>query len=253
MLPLLALGGALGLGGTLLSGKSGDRTRKRLEALANEPGVDYQGLSREALGSQLGLLPQAERLSGETARINQANLLGMEEASLPGVGAARQSALTNALSFLGDDAQWLQGVQRRGAAMGIGRGLGGSAASQIGMLRLSDQESQQRRVTGAGLLQNLIASLRIAQSPGVESFFGPSANQVVGLRSQERAQRMGLLGQAYQVPGMTASFGSFLSGVGGQMAGLGAGLMMGGGGAGGSGGGGFGPQSRPGGYVTPLG
>jgi hypothetical protein len=240
--PLAIVGGLMQAGGTFLKGRAGDIARKRLESIANTPGLDIGGLSREAtrqaLGLQLETLPQAEKVASEAARINQAALLAQEEAALPGAKSARQTALENVLSFLGDDKQWLEGIQRRGAALGLGRGLGGSSAARIGQLKLSDVESQQRKTLGAGLLGQLLGSLRIADTPGVQAFMAPTASSMVGttlnIRGQERAQRMNLLAQGAGIPGQTAAWGNALFEAGGMLAGAGMMGMMGGGAAGGS-------------------
>ncbi len=225
----MALGMTLGPIGAYLQGRAGDITRKRIEDIANTPGLDIGGLSseatRQALALQLETLPQAEKLTSESARINQAALLAQEEAALPGAKAARQTALENAMSFLGEDQAWLQGLQRRGAALGLGRGLGSSAAARIGTLKLSDTESMQRKIAGSGLLSQLLGSLRIANTPGVQAFMAPTASTMVGttlnIRGQERQQRMNLLAQSAGIPGMTGSFGNFLMSLGGMSYGAG--------------------------------
>lgn len=226
-------GAGLGAIGGFLQGRAGDIVRSRLENIANTPGVDIGAATGESLSNMDRYLPEATALSGSLSKANQANLLAEEEMALPGAGAARQKNLSAINNLFADDAEWLAGVQRRGAAMGVGRGLFGSGAAQVGTLRLSDQERNQRTQLGTGLLGSLLGSLRIANTPGVQAFLGPSPSETVSLRSGERTQRMNYLAQAAGVPGMTGAFGSYLSSVGGMLTGAGALGMMGGGGMGG--------------------
>lgn len=229
---LLVAGVVTGAGGALLKGRAGDLYRKRVLDIAETPGLDVDKLSREALTGQLDRFDLSSDLAARTARANQAGLLGQEEASLPGLGAARQRGLETVLSFLGEDRDWLAGIQRRGAALGLGRGFGGSPAAQMGTLRLSDTESMARKQTGLGMLGALISSMRIANSPGVQAFLGPSSSDLINIRGQERVQKMNLLTQAAGIPGQTAAWAGYLSGVGGMLAGMGSGGFMGGGGGG---------------------
>lgn len=228
-----AAGLLLGAGGAFLSGRANDLARKRLESAAELPGVDTGALTGEALRDQLKYLPQASEVAGKVSAANQAALNAQEEAALPGVGAARAGALTSINQLFADDASWLEGVQRRGAALGLSSGLFGSQAGQLRTLRLSDTEKLARTQLGTGLLGSLIGSMRLANSPGVQSFLGPTANQLIDLRSQERARKQQLLAQAAGIPGQTAAWGNYLTQTGGALTGMG--LMSMGGGLGGGG------------------
>jgi hypothetical protein len=244
-----ALGIVSGGAGAYLKGRAGDIKRKALTNVANTPGLDTGTITGQALGDDAKYLAQASGLSGDISAANQAQLLAREEAALPGAGAARQKELASIMQLFSDDKEWLTGVQRRGAALGVGRGLFGGGAGQIATLRLSDQEKAQRTQLGSGLLGGLLSTLRIAQTPGVQAFLGPSPTELVGIRGGERTQRMNLLGQAAGVPGMTAEMGSWLSNMGGTLFSAGTGAMggMGGGFGGGgtaSGGGGGGGGVR---------
>lgn len=226
-----AAGLILGAGGAFLEGRSNDIARNRLENAAEMPGVDTGALTEEALRDQLKYLPQGTELADKISTENQRILQKQEEAALPGVGAARSKALGRISSLFDEDSQWLQGVQRRGAALGLSSGLFGSQAGQLRTLRLGDQESQARTQLGTGLLGSLIGSMRLASSPGVQSFLGPNPNQLIGIRSQERAARQQLMAQAAGIGGQTAAWGKYLNNVGGAL--LGGGMIGGGGGGGG--------------------
>lgn len=218
-------------------GKSNKKKQNQLEALANRPGIDTGAITEQSLADMERLLPRAAKLAAETGNLDQARLMAQEELALPGAGAARAKDLEAINRLFADDKEWLAGVQRRGAAFGLGRGLGGSQAAQIGTLRLSDQESMQRTQLGTGLLAGLLGTLRISQSPGVAAFLGPDAKQLAGIRSNERSASMGIEAGAIQQPGMTDALAGFGSSLGGMAFGVGLGgwgnkLMEGGGGSG---------------------
>lgn len=227
------VGALIAAGGAFLEGRAGDIARDRLKKAAKLPGVDTGALTEEALRDQLKFMPLSKDLAGQISSGNQSNLLSMEEQALPGSGAARGEALNRILSLFSDDAKWLEGVQRRAGALGVRSGLFGSQAGQIGALRLSDTESQKRMQLGSGLLAQLLSTLRIANTPGIQDFLGPTPTQLIGVRSQERAAKQQLLAQAAGIPGQTGAWGSYLSTVGGALMGQSMGSQPDSGGGGG--------------------
>lgn len=222
-----AAGLVLGLGGAFLGGRAGDQMKKKLKDIANMPGVDTGAVTDEALTDLLASMGKAGEVSAGVSELNQAQLLAREEMALPGLGAAREKALGRISSMFGEDAEWLRGVQRRGAALGLSSGLFGSQAGQLQTLRLGDRESMARTQLGTGLLSSLIGSMRIADSPGAQAFLGPTPTQLIGLRSQERAQKQSILLQRAGVPGQTASWANYLNQTGGLLTGAGAQGMAG--------------------------
>ena len=251
---MAAAGGALKIAGDLTKGFVAEDARDDVKKIAETPGIDVDALTGEALAMQLKYLPPGSELSKRISTINQANLNAQEESALPGVGAARQKALGGIMGLFSEDSEWLKGLKRRGAALGLSSGLRGSAAGQIGALRLSDQESMARKQLGTSLLGSLISSMRIANTPGVQSFLGPNSSDLINIRSQERAQKMNILLGRAKMPTMMSTYADSMSEAGGMLMGAG---MMGGmsggsstGGTGGWSGGGIssGPGSATGGW-----
>lgn len=245
---MAAAGLLLGAGGAFLGGKAGDIVRDRLNDIAKTPGLDTGKITGQALDDELKYLDRASQVASGVSKANQAALTAQEEAALPGVGASRQNALGRINSLFADDQAWLEGVQRRGAALGLSSGLFGSQAGQIRTLKLSDQEQMQRTQLGTGLLSSLIGGLRIADSPGVQNFLSPTPNQLINIRGQERAQKMAYEAQAAGVPGQTAAWGNYLTQTGGLLTGAGA-MSLGGGFGGGAGA----SSSSAGGAVNSMG
>lgn len=224
-------GALLQAGGTWLQGNANDIARRRVEHAANLEGVDTSKLTGQALTDEEKYLAQATRVSAGVSAANQAQLTAQEETALPGAGAARGTALTDILKLFSDDKEWLQGVERRGAAMGLTMGTGGTQAGQIGTLRLSDREKMDRTKFGTGLLGSLLGTLRLANSPGVQTFLPPDAARLIDIRSQERAAQQQLLAKAGGMPGATAAWAQYFKEQGAMLEGAGMG-SMGGGGAG---------------------
>lgn len=238
-----AVGLGIGLIGTALGAGEADRARKEALAVANTPGIDFAGLTGEALRGYGANLGAATGLAGQLSAANQAQLNAQEEAALPGVGLARQQALGRIQGLFADDAAWLKGVQRRGAALGLSSGLFGSQAGQISTLRLSDREQMARTQLGTGLLGSLIGGMRLANTPGVQAFLGPSISEQLNQRAGERSQKMNIMLGRASMPTSTGAWGQGLQQLGGALMGVG---MTGGFSSVGGGGVGYsGPGSAP--------
>lgn len=233
----MAVGAATGAGGAFLKGRSGDIKRKRLENIANTPGLDIQNISRDALANQQKLLPQAQGLVRSEAEGRQNLLNDLTDMSLPGFSEARGRGMEIATDYLNNpfSQEDLRAVQHNSAVQALSGGFGGS--SRHGHLlgaKLYDT-GQARKQAGLQWLQALRGISPIAQPTSAFAFTGPDANTWLDVRGRERTQKLGMLGQASQIGGQTEAFGDYLSGMGGSIMGMGGGMMggMGGGGGGG--------------------
>ncbi len=240
----LIVGGAMDTIGTAIMAGGADKRKREAKALANTPGVDITGTTGQALEGYEQNYAKAAAISRKVSESNQAQLLAQEEQSLPGLGDARKEALGRIRGLFSEDSEWLRGVQRRGAALGLSSGLFGSGAGQLQTLHLSDQEQMQRTQLGTGLLGSLIGSMRIANSPGAQAFLGPSPSEQVATRSNERALRLQMLSGANAMPNYWETWGQRFQQVGATLAGadvgaqsMGTGGTMSGSGAFGGGGG----------------
>lgn len=236
---MFGVGGAMHIAGTVIGANEADDRRDRMKEIAETPGLDFGDITGSALSDYEGYLPRSAALSGKLGLANQQSIGAMEEAALPGVGAARQKALGRISGLFDEDSAWLRGIQRRGAALGLSSGLRGSQAGQLQTLRLSDQEQMQRTHLGTGLLGSLIGSMRMANTPGAQAFLGPSISEQLNQRANERREKMAYMAAMEGMPtGMEVYSGSLKevgasfmgSSMGGGM--IGGGGMMGGGGAG---------------------
>lgn len=188
---------------TIFNSFEQDKRVQALKDIANTPGLNFDALTAGALAGYNQNFDAASALSSRLSTANQAQLNAQQEQALPGTAAARASNLAAITGLFGNDAAWLKGVQRRGAALGLSSGLGASQAGQLATLHLSDQEQMQRTALGTGLLGSLLSGVKLANTPGVQAFLGPSIADQVAIRGQERAQRMaGLTGATMQPTGM---------------------------------------------------
>lgn len=217
-----AIGGILHATGNILAAGEADKTREAFEKVANMPGLDTGKITGEALGDIRKYTGEASELSQRIAAANQANLNLIEESAMPGAKAARQTALDRILSLFSDDKTWMDGVTRRAAAMNVQSGLFGSNAGVARTLRLSDTEQNQRTQLGTGLLANLLGTLRLANTPGVQAFLSPLPSELINIRGVERANKQSLLAKHALMPGWMGVFSQNLMDVGGAMAGAGA-------------------------------
>lgn len=227
---LAAVGGLMHIGGTALSAKEANKRRKAVKDIAKYPGLDFNAITDDALSGYESVFDRAAALSGRLSKTNQEALNAQEEMSLPGVRAAREKALGRISGLFDEDSAWIQGLQRRGAALGLSSGLRGSGAGQMQTLRLSDREGMQRTQLGTGLLGSLIGGMRLANSPATQAFLGPTISEQVNQRSGERTQRLNTLMAAAGLPTGSEMWGDSLKQVGGSLMGMGATGMLGGGG-----------------------
>lgn len=240
----IAIGAAvLGAGamayGTSEKASAANKARKEMKDIANTPGIDFTMLARDAMSGYNANYGGAYDLASRLSKDQQAILSAQEEQALPGIGVARGEALGKIRGLFADDSTWLKGLQRRGAALGIGRGgtgYGGSVAGQIGELKLSDTENMQRTQMGTSLLGSLIGGMRLANTPGITQFLGPSMSEQLNQRSLERTQKMQYQSARAGMPTGGQIWGDFAQQIGGTL--MGAGMMGMGGGGGGFGGGG---------------
>jgi len=218
-----AIGAAMDIAGTAINANEADARKAAQEKIANTPGIDFGALTAGALAGYNQNFDEASSFAGRLSRANQAQLNSQEEQALPGLAAVRGADLSAISSLFGNDASWLAGVQRRGAALGVGKGLFGSGAGQLQTLHLSDQEQSARTALGTGLLGSLIGSLKLANTPGVQAFIGPDIATQLATRSSERTQKLAMLTGANNLPSGLETWGTRLQQVGGTMEGVGSG------------------------------
>lgn len=225
-LPLLALaGGGLVAGalGSLFGGDAADEQRKRMEGVAALPGLDIGGTTKESLDAILNQFPTSSAVAGRVNQFNQEQLDEILNQAIPGYGGIQKqrSAVVGSMlkGELPSDISDL--VQSNAAARALGGGYSGS--SLHGNLLARDLGLTSLDLMGRGLTG---ASQLVSSTP-TPNLMTPQSLMVdpmawLNIRGNERAQTQSLLAGAAQMPGQTAQWGNFLSGIGGLSAGIGA-------------------------------
>ena len=222
-----AVGMISGAGGAFLGGRAGDIKRKRIEGVANTPGLDIGQITGESLNNQQRYLPQANQLVSDEAKARQATINQLLEQSMPGFTKQRDAALGTAGSYLkGEIPQDVQDlVQRKASARALGGGYGG--AGMHGALTSRDLGRTSLDMQGQGLswLTALRGMSPTATPQSAFNFTGPTANQLTDVRGQERTQKMGLMAQAAGVGGQTQAWANYLTQQGSMLEGAGLNMM----------------------------
>lgn len=230
-----AVGAVLGGGGAFLSGRAGDIKRKRLEGIANTPGLDTGKITGDALADLEKYLPQDISLAQKVTDANQSMLNKLYEENVPGFKNIQEQRASLIQDFLAGrlpvDVQ--ASIERSSAARGLGLGISGSPIQRNLTARDLGRTSLDLMNYGLGQVPGYFGSTPIAAPTDPLTFAGPSPNQLIDLRGQERAQKMSLLAQAAGIGGQTEAWANYLNQVGGTLMGAGLeGMGMGGGGGG---------------------
>lgn len=189
------------IGGFLSSDAANDR-RRRLEEIANTPGLDVGAVGQEAIGIGGALLPGASNLVGQINQANTAQRRGVLETSLPGYQGRKESQLATIDSWLGGNVPQdvINQIQRSGAARSFGGGYSGSGLHrnlEARDLGLSSLDMIMRGMDAASGMNRETAALEMPDMVSVQDYAGPSTNELLNIRGSEREQRIaGLVGAA---------------------------------------------------------
>lgn len=223
---IAAIGGAALLGGAAMSASAASRQRRDLRNIANTPPVDIGETYREAIsGTPVNDLSEFARTLNVA---DERELERMLNAAIPGYSDLQAQRAGNVASQL--RGELAPDVEREifnsSIARALSGGYGGSPAARnlaVSDLGLSSLELQQLGMQNAS---NLISSTPMI-NPVSAASLTITPQQVLALRSNERAQRMGAQTTAAQAPSSTGVWGSALGQLGGTM--LGGGMGYGGG------------------------
>lgn len=229
-----ALGAGFRIAGGILEGNAADQARKRLEAVANTPGLDLDSITAERLSGIEQLFPQAQALTSREATARQSLINQLIEQSMPGFAAARDQGTAAATDLIAgrvpSDVSDL--VQRSSAARALGGGFAGSGMHRNLVGRDLGLTSIGLKSQGLQWLQALRGMSPAIAPQSAFAFTGPSPNEAVSIRGHERDQKMQLLANLAVMPGKTGVWGRHLMESGAMLAGMGMGDMGGGGGGG---------------------
>lgn len=224
-----AIGGAALLGGAAMSASAASKQRRDLRNIANTPPVNIGEVYQDAIDSVP--VNDLAQLSTSLNVADQAELDRILADSIPGYQQIQAKRSANTLAQL--EGRLPEDVQRQLYGSSVARalqgGYGGSPAARnlaVSDLGLSSLELMQLGQQNAA---NLIQSTPMI-NPVSAAQMTITPQQVLQLRSNERAQRMGAQTNAASAPSSSAVWGSSLGQLGGVLLGSGLGGMGGGGG-----------------------
>ena len=199
--------GLMGLGG-LLSGNAASKAKRELRQIADTPGLDIGASIAEARR----YAPETQAAEMQRNTFNRAELDRLLEASIPGYAAGQKQRTGTAMSLmrgeLPPDVE--AAVMRSGAGRALEGGFGGSAAGRNLVARDLGRTSLDLMNLGGQQFQGILGST--PQSRMADYDITPG--DVIGLRGNERSERIGLRTNAATAPGKTAVWGQTATGMG---------------------------------------
>lgn len=222
--------GALGaVTGGLLGGSSASRRKRQLDQLAETPGVDVSGATGDALAGREANFDRAAAIASKQNTFDQQEMERMLEQSIPGYKGIQASRSGAAASFLkGDIPDDVRAqVFRKGAAKSLGGGYGGSDASRNLTARDLGLTSLDLIDKGQRYSQSIIGGTPMARLSTTSELSGVNPGDVLGLRSKERSEKLGLKRASIEGPGASDVWGDFATQTGGTLLGAGLGSLGG--------------------------
>lgn len=221
-------GVGLGVLGSVLGGNAASRKKRQLDQLAETPGVDVSAATGDALAGREANFERASNIARQQNTFDQQEMERMLEESIPGYKGIQATRAGNAASFLkGDIPDDVRAqVFRRGAAKAVGGGYGGSDASRNLTARDLGLTSLDLMDRGQRYSQSIIGGTPMARLSTASELSGVNPGDVLGLRSKERTEKLGLKRASIEGKGATDVWGDWATQQGGALQGMG----MGGGG-----------------------
>lgn len=214
-------GGILGLAGGLFGASAANKRKQELLNLANMPGVSPTQAYTESLGAMQSASPQAEDVARRQNVFNQAELDRLLGQEIPGYRSAQEQRTSNAMALLRGEIpeDVTSQVQRRTAAQALEGGYAGSGMARNLTARDLGRTSLDLQNLGAQQFSNIVGTTPMTRPVTSTSLLDISPQDVLGLRSQERSQKLNTLLQRAGVKGGTETFGSVLGSLGGGLLG----------------------------------
>jgi hypothetical protein len=192
--------GLMAVGG-LLSANAASKTKKELRNIADTPGLNLG----EAIAESKKYSGDTRALESSRNTFNRAELDRLLESSIPGYAAGQKQRTGNAMSLmrgeLPPDVE--AAIYRSGAGRALEGGYGGSAAGRNLVARDLGRTSLDLMQLGGRNFESILGS---TPQSGIANY-DISPQDVIGLRGNERSERIGLRTNAATAPGKTAVWG----------------------------------------------
>lgn len=216
------LGAGLQLGGTAMAASAASRRKRQLEAIANLPGIQQGDIYGEISKNQ----GAAEGIESRRNEFNRAELRKMLGETIPGYEEGQAQRSQNALALMRGEipADVADVIQRSAAARAVTGGYGGTPAGRNLVARDLGRTSLDLMNLGQQQFAGILGTTPRAEMAN----YMLTPSQIMALRSRERTEKMGAMGQAAMAKGATETWAKGLSDMGGALMGGGFGGMMGG-------------------------
>lgn len=214
-------GGLLGLVGGLFGSSAASKRKQELLNIANMPGVSPGQAYTESLGAMQSAAPQAEEVARRQNIFGQSEIDRILGQEIPGYRSGQEQRAANALAMLrGEIPEDVTAqVQRRTAAQALEGGYGGSGMARNLTARDIGRTALDIQNLGAQQFANILGTTPMTRPVTSAGLLDISPQDVLGLRSQERSQKLNTLLQRAGVKGGTETFGSVLGSLGGGLLG----------------------------------
>lgn len=224
------IGGAIGSVGTFLASQEARKQKNQLKDLANTPGLDIDTEVANALASYEKSLPGAQQLAGGINQGNAASLREMLGLGIPGYEALQAQDIANIQAEQrGQLSPEVMGIIQRATAARAGQGgYLGSPMQFNAEARNLGESGQALQAQGHKDYLSLLAGTPLPGLVGSQAFLGPSISDRLGIRSNERTQKLGLMSKSILSPSDMAVISQFLVQQGATLQGAGMSSMGGG-------------------------
>lgn len=209
--------------GAGIGASSAKKRAKKLEAIANTPGVDLGGVYSDTTKAGMAGLPGANEFASGLNAGALDDLTGVLNTAIPGYSDMQASRAGSVGSMLkGEIPQDVtDAVFRRGASRGV---AGGYAGSEFGRnLVARDLGLTSLDILGQGMsgMNSLIGSTPLPRMTQASDILNVTGRDTMGLRSNERSEKLSMLTTAANAPRSGDVWGKAITDIGGQMSGVG--------------------------------
>lgn len=243
-------------GGTWMAANSAGRRKKKLEQIAETPGVDMSEAAGDAIGAVRDNQVAAQDIAAAENKFNTAQRVSMLEQMVPGFSGLQKQRTAMAADLMAGNLPPAvkKAIFRLSSAKSFSGWGGGGGSGEALALRDIGVGTLDAMQGGANLFQSILASSQPGQQASALGLIGLTGASGVDVRSRERAMRMAALTTAAGAPGKTDVWANMLSQTGSSVLGGAMGSMGGGGGGmmGGGGGGSAYGYSAGGGSSAPT-
>ena len=223
---LAAVGGLMQLGGAFTGARAARRRVNQLEGIAATPGLDTGDIGLEALMDQESAFGPASVLTDKINRFNAGQRQSLLDDAIPGYESRKNTSADLIDSYLrGEVPQDVQdAIWDSAAGRALSGGYGGSGmarnltARDLGLTSLG---LTQTGLQESGRFNRETAGLELPEVASIAQYLGLSPQELVGLRSGERTERMRYQALAAGAPQGREVWAKYLNDLGGSLGGIG--------------------------------